>query len=48
MNFIFNHVLKTLIIGGTKEDHDLHFLASKSIVHDFIATKLVPKTVKLT
>ena len=48
MNFIFNHMFESLVVGWTKENHDFHFFTTKTIIHNLIATKLVAKIMKLT
>jgi len=47
MNFIFNHMLQALIVSRAEENHDFHFLSSKSVVHYFVAAKLISELVKL-
>lgn len=47
MHFVLDHVLEALVVRRSEEDHDLHLLAGKPVVHHFIATKLVAKTVQL-
>jgi hypothetical protein len=47
MNLILDHVLQSLVVSWTKEDHNFHFLACKAIVHNFIAPQLIAKTMKL-
>ena len=47
MNFVANHVLKPLIVGRIKEDHDFHPLSSEAIVHDLVAVALVAQIVQL-
>lgn len=47
VDLVANHVLQTLVVGRTQEDHDFQLLASESVVHNFVSVALVPKLVKL-
>ena len=40
-------MLETLVERGAQEDHNLKFLASEAIVHDFIAVALEAELVEL-
>lgn len=46
MHLVVNHVLQSLIECWSKEDHDLHLLASEPVVHDLVASKLIAQRVK--
>jgi hypothetical protein len=47
VNLILNHMLQSLVIGRSQEDHDFHLLATEAIIHHFIASKLVAQVVQL-
>lgn len=47
MDLVSDHVLKTLVVGRTQEDHDFQLLASEPVVHHFVTIALIPKLVKL-
>jgi hypothetical protein len=47
VDFVAHHMLQTLIVGRTQEDHDLKLLASEAIVHDFVSVSLVAQGVQL-
>ena len=46
VNLIFDHVLEALVICWPQKDHDLHLLARKSVVHNFISSQLIPQIVQ--
>lgn len=41
VNLVLDHVLESLIVSGTEEDHHLHLLASEAIVHNLVSTHLI-------
>ena len=41
MNLVVHHMLQPLIISWTQENLRVHLASSMSIVHDFIASRLV-------
>ena len=47
MDFIFDHVLQALIIGWSKENHDLHLLTGEPIVHHLVSSELVTQAMEL-
>ena len=47
VDLVSDHVLKTLVVGRTQEDHDFQLLASEPVVHHFVTIALIPKLVKL-
>lgn len=46
VNLVLNHVLQSLVVGGTKEDHDFKFSTIKAIIHNLISMKLVTLLMK--
>ena len=38
VHFVLHHMLESLVISWTKEDHDFHLLACESIVHDLVTS----------
>jgi len=46
MNLVAYHVLQTLVVSRTKENHYFQLFASKSVVHYFISVTLVTQLVK--
>lgn len=48
VNFIAHHVLKSLVISWTQEDHHLQLLSSEAIVHGFITISLVASLMKFS
>ena len=47
MHLIFDHVLESLVVRRSQEDHNFHLFTCESVVHHFISSKLVAKTVQL-
>lgn len=47
MNFVADHVLQTLIVGGTQENHNLELLTSEPVIHHLIAVALVAQLMEL-
>jgi len=47
MNLVTNHMLETLVIGWTQENHNLKLLASKTIVHHLVTVALVAQLMQL-
>ena len=45
MDFVLHHVLQPLVVSRTKEDHHFHLFTSEPVVHHFITSELVSKTV---
>ena len=41
MDLVLHHVLEPLIVSRPEEDLDLHLLAVKTVIHDFVASELV-------
>ena len=40
-------MLKALIVGRVKENHDLHTLACEAVIHDLVAVSLIAQVVQL-
>lgn len=47
MHLVVDHVLESLVEGGSQEDHDLHLLSCEAIVHDLVASHLVAQSMQL-
>jgi len=47
VNLIADHMFKTLVIGGTQEDHDFEALAGEARVEHLIAVPLVAQVMQL-
>jgi len=41
MNLISYHMLKTLIVGRTKENHNFQLFAREAVIHDLVSMPLI-------
>ena len=47
VNLVLNHVLQSLIVGRSQENHDFHLFTTETVVHYLITSKLIAQAVQL-
>ena len=47
IDLVSNHMLQSLIVGGTQEDENVQLLTSEPTVHGFVSMALIPQVMQL-